>query len=77
MESIFEAMSKASEMNPDPAEDDEDLDGDDDAFVASGDFDFPISYEGGDVNLDGDDDDEEEEDDDKTKESNGGFKRKL
>lgn len=73
MESIFESMSKASEMNPDPAEDDDDMDGDDYAFVASGDFDFPISYEGGDVTLNGD----EEDDDDKTKESNGGFKRKL
>lgn len=73
VESIFESMSKASEMNPDPAEDDDDMDGDDDAFVASGDFDFPISYEGGDVTLNGD----EEDDDDKTKESNGGFKRKL
>lgn len=63
MGNIFDAMSKASEMNPDPANDEE-LD-DDNAFVASGDFDFPISYEG-----------EEEDDDDKTKESNGGFKRK-
>lgn len=68
MGSIFDAMSKASEMNPDPANDEE-LD-DDNAFVASGDFDFPISYEG---ECEG----EEEDDDDKTKESNGGFKRKI
>lgn len=66
MESIFNAMSKASEMNPD-----EDMESDDDdAFVASGDFDFPITY-----NCEGGDDDDD--DNDKIKPSNGGFKRKL
>lgn len=63
-------MSKASEMNPDPMSD-EDLDGSD-AFVASDDLDFPITYEGC-----GDDDDESDGSDGKTKESNGGLKRKL
>lgn len=53
-------------MNPD-----EDMESDDDdAFVASGDFDFPITY-----NCEGGDDDDD--DNDKIKPSNGGFKRKL
>ena len=71
MEAIFSAMSKASEMNPDPMSD-EDLDGGD-AFVAPDDLDFPITYEG----CGDDDDGEGDENDGKTKESNGGLKRKL
>ena len=55
-------MSKASEMNPDPASDE---DFGSDSNGASDDFDFPITYEC------------DEDSDSKDKEVNGGVKRKL